>query len=153
MPILQHSQAHLPPVPAPPYDSKRKHKEVWYLRSTNEIFTDYEYVNQKKFTRSSTILPLSNISARTYIERLMQYRLPQWQCERTGRADFTFDQALESENAEDSRAEYRFSFSLARRVFQCVQFGKVFALFTISTVGPPVLISFAYRNVKARHSC
>jgi hypothetical protein len=47
MPILQHSQAHLPPVPAPPYDSKRKHKEVWYLRSTNEIFTDYEYVIEK----------------------------------------------------------------------------------------------------------
>jgi hypothetical protein len=54
----------------------------------------------------------------------MQYRLPQWQCERTGRADFTYDQALESENAQDSRAEYRFSFSLAKRVFQCVQFGK-----------------------------
>lgn len=54
----------------------------------------------------------------------MQYRLPQWQCERTGRADLTYDQALESENAQDSRAEYRFSFSLAKRVFQCVQFGK-----------------------------
>ncbi|KAH8547802.1 hypothetical protein BGW37DRAFT_524047 [Umbelopsis sp. PMI_123] len=100
MPILQHSQIPLPPVPVPLYDSKRKHKEVWYLPSTNEIFTDYE----------------------TYIERLMQYRLPQWQCERTGRADLTYDQALESEYAQDSRAEYRFSFSLAKRVFQCVQF-------------------------------
>ncbi|KAG2184498.1 hypothetical protein INT43_000407, partial [Umbelopsis isabellina] len=100
MPILQHSQTHLPAIAPPPYDSKRKHKEVWNLRSTNEIFTDYE----------------------SYIERLMQYRLPQWQCERTGRADLTYDQAKESENAQNSRAEYRFSFGLAKRVFQCVQF-------------------------------
>lgn len=54
----------------------------------------------------------------------MQYRLPQWQCERTGRADLTYDQAKESENAQNSRAEYRFSFGLAKRVFQSVQFSK-----------------------------
>jgi bromodomain adjacent to zinc finger domain protein 1A len=54
----------------------------------------------------------------------MQYRLPQWQCERTGRADLTYDQAMESENAQNSRAEYRFSFGLAKRIFQCVQFSK-----------------------------
>lgn len=41
MPLLNNKR--VPLVTPPPYDARRKRKEVWYLRFTNEIFTDYEY--------------------------------------------------------------------------------------------------------------
>lgn len=41
MPLLNNRR--IPLTAPPPYDPRRKRKEVWYLRFTNEIFTTYEY--------------------------------------------------------------------------------------------------------------
>jgi hypothetical protein len=40
MPLLNRKR--IPPAATIPYEPKRKRKEVWYLRSTNEVFDNYE---------------------------------------------------------------------------------------------------------------
>ncbi|KAI9475445.1 MAG: ATP-utilizing chromatin assembly and remodelling N-terminal-domain-containing protein [Benjaminiella poitrasii] len=84
-----------------PYDPKRKRKEVWYLRSTNEVFTNYE----------------------SYINRLTLYNQAVWECEATGRKNLTYKQALESEKSEhDKRMEYLFCKALRKCILERVQF-------------------------------
>ncbi|KAI9322215.1 ATP-utilizing chromatin assembly and remodelling N-terminal-domain-containing protein [Dichotomocladium elegans] len=102
MPLLNNKR--VPLVSPPPYDPRRKRKEVWYLRFTNEIFTNYE----------------------SYVNRLMLYRQPVWTCEATGRQNLTYEQALESEGQdEQNRAEFRFCETLRRRMLQRIQFQTV----------------------------
>ncbi|KAI8146739.1 ATP-utilizing chromatin assembly and remodelling N-terminal-domain-containing protein [Fennellomyces sp. T-0311] len=102
MPLLNDKR--IPLTPAPPYDPRRKRKEVWYLRFTNEIFTNYE----------------------AYINRLMLYHQPIWTCEATGRANLTYEQALESEGRDEhNRAEFRFCEVLRKRILFHVQFQTI----------------------------
>ncbi|CAO3618011.1 unnamed protein product [Mucor fragilis] len=79
---------------------KRQSKEVWYLRSTNEVFKDYE----------------------SYINKLTLYHQAIWECERTGKTNLTYEQALESERNEHERAEYHFSEVLRKSILNQVQF-------------------------------
>ncbi|KAI7898906.1 ATP-utilizing chromatin assembly and remodelling N-terminal-domain-containing protein [Cokeromyces recurvatus] len=99
MPLLNRKR--IPLTPTIPYDPKRKRKEVWYLRSTNEVFTNYE----------------------SYINRLTLYNQAIWECEVTGRKNLTYKQALESEKLEhDKRVEYIFSKPLRKCILEKVQF-------------------------------
>jgi hypothetical protein len=41
MPLLNGRK--IPLTPSIPYDAKRKRKEVFYLKLTNEVFSGYEY--------------------------------------------------------------------------------------------------------------
>ncbi|KAI8977536.1 ATP-utilizing chromatin assembly and remodelling N-terminal-domain-containing protein [Mycotypha africana] len=85
------------------YDPKRKRKEVWYLRFTNEVFTSYE----------------------AYITRLTLYQQSIWECEVTGKKDLTYEQALESEKLERDRAEFKFCQPIRREILNKVQFRKL----------------------------
>ncbi|KAI9020042.1 ATP-utilizing chromatin assembly and remodelling N-terminal-domain-containing protein [Phycomyces nitens] len=98
MPLLNNKR--IAPIAPTSYDPKKKRKEVWYLRFTNEVFTSYE----------------------SYINRLALYQQPIWQCEVTGRQNLTYEQALESESGDDNRAEFRFCITLRKHMLDRVQF-------------------------------
>ncbi|KAI8993270.1 ATP-utilizing chromatin assembly and remodelling N-terminal-domain-containing protein [Pilobolus umbonatus] len=101
MPLLNHKR--VPLMEAIPYDPKKKRKEVWYLRFTNEVFTNYE----------------------DYINKLTLYQQSIWECEVTGRQNLTYEQALESERGEVNRVEYRFSEALRKDMLLRIQFQTV----------------------------
>ncbi|KAG2193757.1 hypothetical protein INT47_005038 [Mucor saturninus] len=100
MPLLNRKR--VPLTPNIPYDPKRKRKEVWYLRFTNEVFTSYE----------------------SYINKLTLYHQPIWECEATGRQNLTYEQALESEKTEHDRAEYKFCQALRISILNRIKFRK-----------------------------
>ncbi|KAG1053790.1 hypothetical protein G6F43_004152 [Rhizopus delemar] len=101
MPLLNRKK--VPLAPTIPYESKRKRKEVWYLRSTNEVFDNYE----------------------DYINKLSLYHQAIWECEVTGRQNLTYEQALESERMEASRVEFKFSEVLRKMMLIRAQFQTV----------------------------
>ncbi|CEP18139.1 hypothetical protein [Parasitella parasitica] len=104
---------------------KRQSKEVWYLRSTNEVFKDYE----------------------SYINKLTLYHQAIWECERTGRTNLTYEQALESEKNEHERAEYHFSEVLRKSILNKVQFRTYVA--RILDIVPVQVLSDANINYAA----
>lgn len=85
------------------YDSKRMRKEVWYLKFTNEVFTNYE----------------------SYINKLSLYHQPIWECEATGKMNLTYEQALESERSEHDRAEFKFCQALRVHILNRIKFQTV----------------------------
>ncbi|CEG66262.1 hypothetical protein RMATCC62417_02874 [Rhizopus microsporus] len=101
MPLLNRKR--IPPAATIPYEPKRKRKEVWYLRSTNEVFDNYE----------------------EYINKLSLYHQAVWECEVTGRQNLTYEQALESERMEGDRAEFKFSEVLRKKILARVQFQTI----------------------------
>ncbi|KAI8071611.1 hypothetical protein BC940DRAFT_293280 [Gongronella butleri] len=52
----------------------------------------------------------------------MLYQRPIWECEMTGRQQLTYSQAVESEQAEKNRVEYRFCPVLRKRLLSHLQF-------------------------------
>lgn len=73
MPLLRRKAVPLEPIPI--QDSENRIKDVWQVRFTGEIFTDYN----------------------KYIEKVMLYKKPVWTCELTGKMNLTYEEALESE--------------------------------------------------------
>lgn len=61
---------------------------------------------------------------RSYINKLTLYHQAIWECERTGKTNLTYEQALESERNEHERAEYHFSEVLRKSILNQVQFRK-----------------------------
>ncbi|ORX45123.1 hypothetical protein DM01DRAFT_1340205 [Hesseltinella vesiculosa] len=81
-------------------DKKRRLRQVYFMGSTNEVFTTYE----------------------SYIKKWMLYERPVWECEMTGRQKLTYSQALESEVGEKARVEYQLCPTLRKRLLAHVQF-------------------------------
>ncbi|KAI8883275.1 hypothetical protein K501DRAFT_272811 [Backusella circina FSU 941] len=101
MPLLNGKKI---PLSAPiPYDPKRRRKEVFYLKLTNELFPCYE----------------------AYISRYNLYYQPLWECEVTGKKKLTYAQALESEKVEKDRAEYLFCKALRKHILLKIQFKTI----------------------------
>jgi hypothetical protein len=73
MHLLRRKAVPLEPIPI--QDSENRIKDVWQVRFTGEIFTDYN----------------------KYIEKVMLYKKPVWTCELTGKMNLTYEEALESE--------------------------------------------------------
>lgn len=93
-------------------------KEVWYLKFTNEVFTNYEYVSTE--LRENRILIKSLY--RSYINKLSLYHQPIWECEATGKKNLTYEQALESERSEHDRAEFKFCQALRVHILNRIKF-------------------------------
>ncbi|KAI8086198.1 uncharacterized protein BX664DRAFT_335154 [Halteromyces radiatus] len=80
-------------------DGKRRRKEVYYLKCTDEVFPNYE----------------------SYIKRWTLCHRRIWECEVTGRQHLTYQQAKESEQG-DIRVEFKFCLVLRKRLLSHIQF-------------------------------
>lgn len=71
MPLLQRKLHITCPLPM----GLKPEQDVFVMRCTGEVFRDYE----------------------TYLKQLAAYRTRQWQCRYTGKANLTYEEALEEE--------------------------------------------------------
>ncbi|KAG0242609.1 ATP-utilizing chromatin assembly and remodelling N-terminal-domain-containing protein [Mortierella sp. GBAus27b] len=98
MPLLKRKA--IKPVPPPSIDEFDEDTQVYMMRFTNEIFTNYE----------------------DYVNRFFFYQQKNWQCETTGRSGLTYEQALESEQKEKSMVANKFPPQLRKPLLEFVQF-------------------------------
>ncbi|CAO3651252.1 unnamed protein product [Cunninghamella blakesleeana] len=101
MPLLNKKRLSL--TPPMNLERKKRRKEVYYLKCTNEVFSTYE----------------------SYIKRWMLCQRPIWECEVTGKQDLTYQQAKESEKAQEKRVEIKFCLVLRKRLLSFIQFQTI----------------------------
>ncbi|CAO3652047.1 unnamed protein product [Cunninghamella echinulata] len=101
MPLL--NKKRLPLQPPMGWERKKRRKEVYYLKCTNEVFPSYD----------------------SYIKRWMLCQRPIWECEVTGRQELTYQQAKESEKSQEKRIELKFCPVLRKRLLSFIQFQTI----------------------------